>query len=267
MGVNSTIRTLRTVIALVAGLALTLTACSGDDDTVSTTTPTTEASTGGTQPGGIPAMQPSSIAFDAQASDGTTITVASVDLPAAGFIAVHSDGGGSPGAVIGTSRLLPPGETFDIVVELDTPLTADTTLFPMVHIDTNGNGAYEFGSVDGVDGPGLTADGEVAVVSAAVTVNGGSGTETDEGAAPASGDTITIANFAFDGVTEVALGTTVTVTNTDASPHTWSSEDGTFDSGSISPGDTFEFTFDTAGEFAYFCNFHPSMTGTITVTG
>ena len=254
-------------MAIGAGLALTLTACSGDDDTAGTTAPpapsTTEASTGGTEPGGTPAMQPASIAFDAQDSDGTTITVASVDLPAAGFIAVHSDGGGSPGPVIGTSRLLPPGERTDILVELDTPLTGDTTLFPMIHIDTNGNGVYEFGSVDGVDTPGLTEAGEVAVVGGAVTFTGGSA----DGAAPAAGNTITIADFSFSGITEVPLGTTVVVTNTDPSPHTWTAQDGTFDSGSLSQGDTFEFTFDTVGEFAFACNFHPSMTGTITVTG
>jgi len=86
-------------------------------------------------------------------------------------------------------------------------------------------------------------------------------------AAPVGGDTITIADFAFTGVTEIPVGTTVVVTNSDPTPHTFTAEDGTFDSGSLAAGETFEFTFDTPGEFAYFCNFHPSMTGTITVTG
>ena len=78
--------------------------------------------------------------------------------------------------------------------------------------------------------------------------------------------TITIADFAFDGVTEVAVGTTVIVTNDDSSQHTWSALDGAFDSGALAPGDSFEFTFTEPGEFAYQCNFHPSMTGTITVS-
>ncbi len=85
--------------------------------------------------------------------------------------------------------------------------------------------------------------------------------------APATGGAaITIAGFAFSGATEVAVGTTVAVTNDDSATHTWTSEDGTFDSGSIAPGESFEFTFDTAGTFAYHCNFHASMQGTITVT-
>ena len=84
--------------------------------------------------------------------------------------------------------------------------------------------------------------------------------------APATGGAaITIAGFAFSGATEVAVGTTVAVTNDDSATHTWTSEDGTFDSGSIAPGESFEFTFDTAGTFAYHCNFHASMQGTITV--
>jgi plastocyanin len=84
---------------------------------------------------------------------------------------------------------------------------------------------------------------------------------------PADGQaTIEIANFAFDGVTEVAVGTTVVVTNIDSATHTWSALDGTFDSGALAAGDTFEFTFTEAGTFDYQCNFHPSMTGTIVVT-
>lgn len=85
--------------------------------------------------------------------------------------------------------------------------------------------------------------------------------------APDGAATITIADFAFDGVTEVAVGTTVVVTNDDTTTHTWTALDGAFDSGALAPGDTFEFTFTVAGSFDYQCNFHPSMTGTIVVTG
>lgn len=79
--------------------------------------------------------------------------------------------------------------------------------------------------------------------------------------------TITIADFAFDGVTEIPVGTTVVVTNTDDAQHTWTALDGTFDSGALGKGDSFELTFTEAGSFDYRCNFHPSMTGTIVVTG
>lgn len=100
-------------------------------------------------------------------------------------------------------------------------------------------------------------------------VTTGESVETSAAAtAPADGEaTITIADFAFAGVSEVSVGTTVVVTNTDDVQHTWTAVDGPFDSGALGPGDSFEFTFVEPGEFDYVCSFHPSMTGTIAVTG
>jgi plastocyanin len=89
----------------------------------------------------------------------------------------------------------------------------------------------------------------------------------DDGSAGAAGDGIVIADFTFTGVTEVQVGETLVVTNADAARHTFTAVDGTFDSGPLSTGDTFEFMFTEPGEFDFFCNFHPSMTGTIVVTG
>jgi plastocyanin len=78
---------------------------------------------------------------------------------------------------------------------------------------------------------------------------------------------IVISGFAFTGVGTVAAGTTVVVRNDDSAQHTWTSVDDVFDSGVIAGGDTFSFTFDEPGEYAFFCEFHPSMTGTIVVEG
>lgn len=79
---------------------------------------------------------------------------------------------------------------------------------------------------------------------------------------------VSIENFAFNEATiEVAVGTTVTWTNNDPAPHTVTSTDGVFASGRLDGGATFSFTFTEPGEFAYFCEFHPGMQGTIVVTG
>ena len=291
-GVNHFRSSARIVIVLGAGVALTLAACGGDDDDTADTEPpatTTAATEPTTEPATEPPTAPAEIVAEDQGSVGTSIVVAEVDLPSAGFVAVHSDDDGSPGPVIGVSDLLPAGTTDDVTVRLDEPLASDAVVHPMVHIDTNENGIYEFGTVSGVDGPGVTAEGDVAVTSATIGVarsdpadsvgdTTGNGTEpagtTDdategatEGDAAGDDDTITISNVSFDGVQEVPVGTTVTVVNTDAVPHTWTAEDGTFDSGALGEGDTFEFTFTEVGEFPYFCNFHPSMTGTIVVSG
>ena len=85
--------------------------------------------------------------------------------------------------------------------------------------------------------------------------------------APAPSDAaVTISGFAFDPASlDVAVGTTVTWTNQDATQHTVTAADGSFDSGGLAQGATFSQTFDTAGTFSYACKFHPTMQATVTV--
>ena len=71
----------------------------------------------------------------------------------------------------------------------------------------------------------------------------------------------------------VSPGTTVTWTNDDTTIHTvveGGPQSGgatpAFDSSIVAPKATFEHTFDTAGEFDYYCSLHPFMTGKVTVT-
>lgn len=268
-GVNTHLTPIRTVVALGAAISLTVAACGGDDDSSDATTVPGESATTDvpTEASDGPPDAPASITADDQESDGTSIVVASIELPAPGFIAVHADGGGSPGAVIGNSDLLPAGTSTDVAITLGEPLTADATVYPMAHIDMDEDGIYEFAPPDETtDGPALTADGDVAVVPAAITLGRGAGDGEGSGEA-ATSSAITIADFSFSGVTEVPVGTTVTVTNNDSTRHTWTATDDTFDSGTIEPGASFEFTFTEPGEFEYFCNFHPSMEGAIVVTG
>jgi plastocyanin len=82
-----------------------------------------------------------------------------------------------------------------------------------------------------------------------------------------SGD-VQIVDFAFAPPTlTVTKGTAVTWTNGDSVTHTVVANDVTFQSDNLGKGATFEHTFDTPGEFTYACGIHPSMSGTITVTG
>jgi len=79
--------------------------------------------------------------------------------------------------------------------------------------------------------------------------------------------TVKIANFAFAAPTvTVAPGATVTWVNDDEEPHTIVAEDGkSFRSKTLDTGDTFSFTFMSAGTFGYFCSVHPHMTGKVVV--
>ncbi len=78
---------------------------------------------------------------------------------------------------------------------------------------------------------------------------------------------VSISGFSFQPQTiNVTAGTTVTWTNLDSVTHTVTSDTGLFDSGSLSTGQTFSRTFNTAGSYDYHCSIHPSMTGSVIVT-
>ena len=63
----------------------------------------------------------------------------------------------------------------------------------------------------------------------------------------------------------VPVGTTVTWTNMDAVAHTTTSDTGAWDSGTLTPGASFQHTFTSPGTFTYHCMIHPYMHGTIVV--
>lgn len=63
----------------------------------------------------------------------------------------------------------------------------------------------------------------------------------------------------------VAVGTTVTWTNTDSTSHTSTSNAAGWDSGIVAPGGRFSFAFQNAGTFPYHCAIHPGMIGTVVV--
>lgn len=63
----------------------------------------------------------------------------------------------------------------------------------------------------------------------------------------------------------VNVGSSVTWTNTDTVAHTSTSNTGVFNSGSLAPGGTFSFTFQSAGTYPYHCSFHPGMVASVVV--
>lgn len=65
----------------------------------------------------------------------------------------------------------------------------------------------------------------------------------------------------------VVLGVNATVTwaSRSVSYDTVTGRNGTFGSGAIPPGGTFTFTFTEPGIYQYYCQYHPWMTGTVTV--
>jgi plastocyanin len=106
----------------------------------------------------------------------------------------------------------------------------------------------------------------IAIAASAALVGCG-GAEPERGdATAAAGPVVAIEDFKYAPTPlTVKAGTTVKIANRDAAQHTLTAADA-FDSGTIEPTATGSVTFKTAGTFAYICQFHPFMKGTVTVT-
>ncbi|MDL1902190.1 hypothetical protein FBR02_15645 [Anaerolineae bacterium CFX9] len=93
------------------------------------------------------------------------VTVRSVTMAEAGWVVIHADNMGAPGPVLGQA-LVEAGTTTNVMVEIDASGVAGT-VFPMLHVDTGEIGVYEFGTVQGADGP-VVINGVVATVAQSV---------------------------------------------------------------------------------------------------
>jgi len=87
----------------------------------------------------------------------------------------------------------------------------------------------------------------------------------DAATAPAAARAgITIEDFTFaPDPFEVGAGATIEVTNSDGVQHTLSADDGTFDTGIIDGSGSSSIVVPGPGTYAFTCQIHPSMTGTL----
>jgi len=97
-----------------------------------------------------------SVTVEDQAIQNGTVTIKSIVSDGAGWLVVHAQADGKPGAVLGYS-LVNDGENGNVVVEID-EAGATETLYAMLHSDAGEIGVFEF--PEGPDGP-VTVDGSV----------------------------------------------------------------------------------------------------------
>ena len=103
-----------------------------------------------------------------------------------------------------------------------------------------------------------------------VTSSGGEAAAEPTAAAVAV-DAVAIKDFKFaPAAVTVAVGTTITWTNSDNAPHTATSgssptPDGLFDTDIITKGQSKKVKLMKAGTFQYYCALHPFMHGTVVV--
>nr|WP_224450625.1 PGF-CTERM sorting domain-containing protein [Haloprofundus salilacus] len=149
---------------------------------------------------GVIAEPPSgSVSLSDQSGDGQSVVVEEIELSDGGFVSVHT---GSPnGPTIGASSYLESGTHSNVEVALDESVTGDTSLYVMVHQDTNGNEQFDFPAEDGAyadeGGSSLSANAEYTVESSTETTSssetsGSSDDDTSETTTPGFGVLVAI---------------------------------------------------------------------------
>ena len=108
----------------------------------------------------------------------------------------------------------------------------------------------------------------VALVTVLVTLNATStarrGIERPRGGRAPSAPRSSIKNFQYSpNPIVVKAGATITVTNDDGTAHTLTADDESFDTGDLDGGAKGTITVGVPGTYAYHCDIHNYMTGTI----
>ena len=126
---------------------------------------------------------------------------------------------------------------------------------------------------------GLIAGGAVgagAVIAGALLLTGLVGDDDGDGSTTGPGeqnefvagedDTLVAEGLAFEPATlTLEVGDAVAFENRDSVVHTFTADDGLFDSREVEPDGRYGYTLPRAGEFDFHCEIHPLMTGTLIV--
>jgi plastocyanin len=111
-------------------------------------------------------------------------------------------------------------------------------------------------------------DSETSTVTESTTdaSSGASGSAPAPSGEAARAEKVEIVDFAYDpDPVTVQVGGKVIWLNQDSAPHTATAEDGSFDTGTLEQGKLKSETFKQAGTYAYICEIHPDMHGTVEV--
>ncbi|HLH21303.1 MAG TPA: cupredoxin family copper-binding protein [Chloroflexota bacterium] len=139
------------------------------------------------------------------------------------------------------------------------PLVADAGMPTAAHAPMEAHGAMSMEAHAEMPMEAMAGHAMSALASVAPPAAGSADTVSDS-------PLIDIQSFQFSTPTlTVPAGTTVTWTNHDVEPHTVTADDRSFGSRGLDTNETFAFTFDTPGTYAYHCALHPQMRGQIVV--
>lgn len=156
----------RTLLTAAGSLALlvSLTACGGASSTQDAAAPAASQS-------GVDTTSAVTGTIDAvdQTGDGKSLVVKAVDLEGidGGWIAIHKDLEGKPGPLVGLVQIT-KGAHGDVSVPFTTVATTGA-YWPMLHVDDNTIGSYEFPKVAGADLP-VKSGSDIVMKKITVTV-------------------------------------------------------------------------------------------------
>lgn len=77
---------------------------------------------------------------------GTSVTASLIVLKSPGFLVIHEDNNGAPGAILGASALLQAGESKNVDVTLSRAARDGERLHAMLHADADANGTFSASS-------------------------------------------------------------------------------------------------------------------------
>jgi plastocyanin len=194
------------------------------------------------------------------------VTIAEVVSDGPGWLAIHAQADGKPGPILGYSPVS-DGTNASVVVEIDAS-KATEILYAMLHSDAGEVGTWEF--PDGPDAPVKVGEQVVmpafsvsmqtaasqSTPTAAATVPSSVGSAIPAGAVVVTGDEaeVEMEDFKFNPkVLVIRPGTTVKFANKDQAQHTATSDTGVFDSGYLSKGEEYFYTFTEPGTYPYYC--------------
>ena len=160
------------LLTIVAALVLVAAACGDDepdDEAADVADVAEDDGDGDTTTSAPPDTVAGIINAADQMSDGQAVEVDEVTIEGApGWVVIHADEGGSPGAVVGSAPI-PDGTSTDVEVATDEPIESGT-YHVMLHRDAGTEDRFEF---PGPDAP-VMEDDEVVVTPIEVTVSGSS---------------------------------------------------------------------------------------------
>ena len=194
------------------------------------------------------------------------VTITEVVSNGPGWLVIHAQADGKPGPILGYSAVS-DGTNAAVMVAIDTS-SATETLYAMLHTDAGELGTWEF--PNGPDAPVLVGEQVVtpafkvskqaaasqSAPTAIATAPSSAGSAIPEGAVVVTGDEaeVEMEDFQFNPqVLVIRPGTAVKFANKDEAQHTATSDTGVFDSGYLSKGEEYFYTFTEPGTYPYYC--------------